>query len=604
MSGEARISDILLVGDEAGHAERLAGILARSEDEAYRLHGAATVAEAVVHLQAAGCDVVLLDAGLPGGPQANVRRLAMAARGAPVILLTDPAQPEAAAAARRAGAHDHLLKGFPDPEPLRRTLRSACELRRLRCRLDATREELDRLAVFDPVTEMLNRRGLERELLRELARLPAGRELILLVVDLDDFHRINERLGRGVGDAVLRQAGHRIREAIDGAGKVGRAGDDQFLVLLPRAQPAEGLVAAERVRLAVGRDAIATVGVTVRISATVGMAGVAPGTLSLSEALARAHVALQRGKAEGKNRVACIGGGPDALPRPVVLGPEMVRRLLCEDVLRVASQPIVRLADGRPISSEMLIRGPEGPLHCPDDLFRFSVEQDILTPLDLRCLQACVAAAEREREVASHHVNIMPSTLLETPTEELVRLLTRRAPRKRFCLELSEQQLLGDPAPLMPVVRALQAAGVRVAVDDVGFGNSCLEGLILLRPDVMKIDKRVVIGVGGDAASRRILERLLEIAAVLGTEVIAEGIENPEDLAVLRGLGVALGQGYYFGRPVLCGSQAGARAPASAGRETRAARPLPTGAPGLGPAGASHLVTAALALEPEPVGRS
>ncbi len=552
MSNEVTTADILLVGDDAGHADRLADILERCDGERYRLHRAATVAAALVHLQGAGCDAILLDADLAGGPERNLPRLAMAARGAPVLLLTGPDAREAAAAARRAGAHDYLLKGFHDPEPLRRLLRTACEIRRLRRRLDATEEELERIAVIDPVTELLNRRGIERILLDEVRDRGPRDELLLLLADLDEFRRINQTLGRGVGDVVLRQAGRRIRAAVGDAGRVGRAGDDQFLVVLPRTSLAEGMMVAERVRLDVGRDRIVAVGRTVQVTATVGVTRVARGTLSLTEALARAHVALQRAKAQGKNRIACLGGDEPTLPRPVVLGREMVRRLLCEDVLRVASQPIVRLADGRPVSQEMLIRGPEGPLQAPDELFRFSLEQDILTPLDLRCLRHCVTAAATSAEISSHHVNIMPSTLLEAPTRELVDLLTAAAPRQRFCLELSEQQLLGDPAHLVPAVRALQEAGVRVAIDDVGFGHSCLEGLILLRPEVMKIDKRVIIGIGADPGPRRILERLLEVAAVLGAEVIAEGIENEEDLAVLRGLGVALGQGYFFGRPRIC----------------------------------------------------
>jgi len=241
------------------------------------------------------------------------------------------------------------------------------------------------------------------------------------------------------------------------------------------------------------------------------------------------------------------------LIRPVTAGPEMVSALLRGNVLEVSSQPIVNLTDGRIVSREMLIRGPEGPLRRPDDLFSFCQENDITTAVDLRCLKLCAAAAGRLGASGHFHVNIMPATLLQTDAEELIRVLNPNGDDGHCCLEISEQQLLGDPSVLVPRVQAMQAAGVRIAIDDVGFGNSCLEGLIMLRPQVMKIDKRLIQGLAADRELRQALRRLLKVADVLGAEVVAEGIEEPDDYQVLLELGVSYGQGYLFGRPEACG---------------------------------------------------
>jgi EAL domain-containing protein (putative c-di-GMP-specific phosphodiesterase class I) len=237
--------------------------------------------------------------------------------------------------------------------------------------------------------------------------------------------------------------------------------------------------------------------------------------------------------------------------RPAVAGPAMVRALLCGKVLEVSSQPIVNLTDGRIVSREMLSRGPEGPLRRPDNLFRFCQENDILPAVDLRCLKLCAEAAALLGPGGSYHVNIMPATLLQTEAEELVRVLLVNGSDGHCCLEISEQQLLGDPSVLVPRVRSMQEAGIRIAIDDVGFGNSCLEGLIMLHPQVMKVDKRLVRGLAVDPEMRQALVRLLKVAEVLGAEVVAEGIENTEDYHILLDMGVKLGQGYLFGRPCL-----------------------------------------------------
>jgi len=122
-------------------------------------------------------------------------------------------------------------------------------------------------------------------------------------------------------------------------------------------------------------------------------------------------------------------------------------------------------------------------------------------------------------------------------------------PQGTFCLEISEQQIIGDPSYLIEPVRALRAAGLLIAIDDVGFGSSCLESLVLLEPDVLKIDKRCVIGIARHPERAAHLRRYLGIARTLAAEIVAEGVETADDLAVLRDLGVELAQGFYWGRP-------------------------------------------------------
>ncbi len=483
----------------------------------------------------------------------GLRRLASRYPLLPLIVLADGVSARDESEYRRLGAKVLLDPGAMNPSAWRRTIEFCLREQVLANELAEATARLDWLTHMDAVTGVLNRRGLERAIMKELTRCrELDAPLTVMMVDLDDFRRFNTTLGHGVGDMVLAAAARRITSALDGEAVVGRCGTDQFLVMMPGADLKAMTSLAHKVRLAVSRDAITAGQEVFKTTASLGVAAISPETMSFDEVVVRARFALAHSKTSGKNRVTAAPDRPAATVAVVEPGADMVRTLLAGKALDVASQPIVDLVDGRIVSREMLIRGPQGPLHAPDNLFRFCQEQDILTAVDLRCLKLCVTTAAQLGPRVRFHVNILPATLLQTPVEELIRVLDIGSGEGDCCLEISEQQLLGDPEVLVEPVRRLQQAGIGIAIDDVGFGNSCLEGLLMLKPEVLKIDKRLVRGLAQDTGLRGILQRLLQISSVLGAEVVAEGIENRGDYRVLLDMGVRLGQGYLFGRPELC----------------------------------------------------
>ena len=148
------------------------------------------------------------------------------------------------------------------------------------------------------------------------------------------------------------------------------------------------------------------------------------------------------------------------------------------------------------------------------------------------------------------HINVFPSTLINMPMDRMIDLMNAAGGPERFCIELSEQQFLGAPDYLRHAVRELKDAGVLVAIDDLGFGRSSLESLIVLEPEVVKIDRSYVQGAAGDPTRRRSLERLVSATEGLETRVIAEGIEEAEERDLLLELGIRWGQGFLYSRPV------------------------------------------------------
>jgi two-component system CheB/CheR fusion protein len=409
--------------------------------------------------------------------------------------------------------------------------------------------DLQRLATTDPLTGLLNRRGLERHLITELDRVRrSGSPLSVLMIDCDDFKRINDQLGHGTGDAVLATVARRLQAAMRPEDVVARVGGDEFVALLPGADLGVAGGIAERLRLGVAALPVMTSYADLHVTVSVAVSALEPELRTFEDLVSRVRFALRHAKADGKNRVSVAESATPTVAAPGI-GRLLLSTLADPDGVTVLAQPIVDLATGRPVAVELLSRCIHPPFLDIGTLFQAAMEEGLLGPFDERCLHQCVEVFDRIPRELACHVNVFPSTLLHLGDDVLDGLF-RRARGRSVQLELSEQQILGDPAYLLPRVRRLRAAGVGIAIDDVGFGRTSLETLIMLEPDVVKLDRAVVHRVGDDADRRRWLERLVSLSTSLGAEVVAEGVERIEDAAVLAGLGVTRAQGMLFGAPV------------------------------------------------------
>lgn len=428
------------------------------------------------------------------------------------------------------------------------TLREITARRRAEDALSALTEELQRankrledLVGTDPLTEVLNRRGMEGALSREVERSRrTGDQLIAILLDCDDFKGINDNFGHAVGDAVLRALSANVRTSLRAGDHVARVGGDEFLVLLPSTSLAEGMSVADKLRRAVKDTTIQGLETDIRLSASLAVGIVERDTISIKQVLGVVNSALKRSKAGGKDLVS---------PQDCVTG------LVLEDFdpnsirLRVATQTIRRISDNGIVGVEALLRGPEGPLEDPTDLFRAAYEQDATTTLDLRAMQACLKVLSTEPRALVHHVNILPSTILNADIDELKRVIIEAGAGATVCLELSEQQFLGDPSNLSEPIAALRREGVRIAIDDVGFGRSSVEALLTLEPDVVKVDRRCIRSITEASGERRQFARLMAMLSTTGADIIVEGVQSEPELAALRDVGVLYAQGFLWEVP-------------------------------------------------------
>lgn len=558
VDGAARTLRLLLVEDDLRSAFSLRELLKHSENPRFSIRHVTTAAAACDAIQEGGVDVVILDLGLPDATDLEaLNRLQECVHEIPVIVLTGQGDETLATEALHGGAEDYLLKGAIGYDALLRSIRYAVErhrgvrdLARMKKELESANKTLERLTLIEPLTELLNRRGLQQALSREVQHLGRGVSgSAVLVIDLDDFKTINDQHGHAVGDVVLKEIGRRLRASVRAVDYVGRIGGDEFMILLPETEPAEVTRVAERIRLAIATAIIQHSSGTVTLTASIAAMLLSPEMPAVDQLLARAHLLLPRAKSEGKNRVVFQSTDFDDTARRLRAQADMCSNLTRGKHVLTLKQPIFRLDDDSPIGYEFLSRYANPNVEMPDNFFRLCAERNVLTLVDHACLRASINAALQLPPYARFHLNIFPTTLLAIPVEHLLDLFPNPIPADTFCLEISEQQIIGDPTYLVSAVQALREAGILIAIDDVGFGSSCLESLVLLEPDIVKIDKRCVIGIDTEPTHVEHLRRYIRIARSLGCQIVAEGIETARELAIVRSLGIEYGQGYFWGKP-------------------------------------------------------
>ncbi|SNT48457.1 EAL domain, c-di-GMP-specific phosphodiesterase class I (or its enzymatically inactive variant) [Asanoa hainanensis] len=232
--------------------------------------------------------------------------------------------------------------------------------------------------------------------------------------------------------------------------------------------------------------------------------------------------------------------------RKTVRGLDEFDAVLADGLVEPVFQPIVALADGRPVGFEALSRGPKGDLHEASALFAAAAEAGRGPELDRMCVRIA-AESFRASDISdlALFVNINPETLAFGLPGDLTRSYAELAQGRDVVIEVTEQSVMRQPSQLLKAVRDSRLLNVWIALDDVGVEPAGVAAMPLVNPDIVKLDRSVV----HTAAPSHIVDAVLEEARGQGTQVLAEGIERPEHVAVARSLGATLGQGWLFGRP-------------------------------------------------------
>jgi diguanylate cyclase (GGDEF)-like protein len=432
----------------------------------------------------------------------------------------------------------------------------AVELEASRARLRLAYDEAREVALRDGLTGLGNHRAFQEEFEAQVDQARRyGHPLSLVLIDIDEFKLVNDSSGHAVGDDLLAEVGRILRRATRQSDRAYRIGGDEFALLLPHTG-ADGAMQLGQRLLAAGLAMRPESRYELPFSFSAGV-GAYPDHGTTSQELQQlADSALYRGKRSGRTVVTLADleldhDQVDAQQRAVLSA--AIVRVLAERALRPVFQPIVHLASGRIIGFEGLIRpAPDSGFSNPASLFAAAEVGGRIVELDLACLETVVAGAAAVPAPLVVTLNLSPRTL-EAPefgATRLLALLDRAAiAPERVIVELTERESVTDTARVSTVLERLRAAGVRIAADDVGAGNAGLRLLSQFRFDVVKIDLSLVQAGAGQETVRQVLRTLVDLSARWHALVVAEGIETPDQLAMVRELGIGAGQGYLLARP-------------------------------------------------------
>ena len=420
--------------------------------------------------------------------------------------------------------------------------------------------QLAHRADHDPLTGLPNRELLRRRLSSALAQVRAGRAggVGLLFLDLDRFKVINDSLGHGAGDRLLREVAARLRAGTGPGDLLARLGGDEFALVTLDHEGAPAL--GSRLVAALGAPFVVD-GREVTVGASIGVAVRRPddaaGPDPDEDALLReADTAMYAAKRAGEGPVVVF---EDTLRRRAVARLEDeqgLRRALQRGELRVHYQPIVRLADGGTDGFEALVRWqhPDRGLLGPGAFLPTAEETGLVVPVGRAVLhEACAALAAWRRTGAPGRMSVNVSAQqLATGTlrDDVERALDAAGlPAEALTLEITEQALVVSHEKAAAVLSELRARGCQVALDDFGTGYSSLAYLRHLPVDVLKIDRTFVAGAVTPPDDGRLLSAIASLGASLGLRTVVEGVETSAELAAARAAGATHVQGYLLGRP-------------------------------------------------------
>jgi diguanylate cyclase (GGDEF)-like protein/PAS domain S-box-containing protein len=416
----------------------------------------------------------------------------------------------------------------------------------------ALRRQVTHLTFHDGVTGLPNRAYLE-ERAKELSGHDGPAAAIFL--DLDGFTAVNDSVGHGAGDLLLAQAARRLRAAVPSHEMVARWGGDEFAVLISdAASPQEVVDVAERLATGIAAEPFQVASRDIPLTASVGVA-LSTGDGS-SHLLRNADVAMSRAKDAGGGRVEVFAAHmhADAVRRLELA--TALRQAITEGSLAVDYQPVVELATSRITAVEALVRwSPDGEQLAPGEFLGVAEDSGLIVPLgDWVLREACRQAAAWR--AAGWHIGLSVNFSLRQVSaarfaESVLAVLDSSGlPYGALTLEVTEQVLVEGAGPMVAGLSQLRQQGVRLAIDDFGTGYASLAYLRELPVDIIKIDPSFVAGLGIDGTLALLTRTIVQVGHDLGIEVVAEGIERPEQLELLRAMGCGLGQGYLVARPM------------------------------------------------------
>ncbi|MEJ2682973.1 MAG: EAL domain-containing protein [Candidatus Sulfobium sp.] len=437
---------------------------------------------------------------------------------------------------------------------------------------EETEEQFRVLAYYDTLTGLPNR-AMFKEVLGQAIRTAErekNAEVALLFIDLDYFKRVNDTLGHEVGDELLRAVTERLlvstrssdyisRSETSGApGVLSRLGGDEFTVLLHDLSHNEdaGKVAARIQNDLAGAFVIR--GREIFITASIGIALYPYDGKNVQDLLKNADVAMYQAKSRGRNNYQYYSSALNFAALEALTMEHKLHKAVENDELLLFYQPKKSLVKNSIVGMEALLRWrpADGDLVKPSQFIPIAEESGLIIDIGKWALRhACIQAKEWQEAGYDPLVMSVNLSSRQFDQKDLVEVVSAALAdsgleARYFELEITESAVMRDPDGAWKVLGMLKEMGVTITIDDFGTGYSSLNYLRTIPLDYLKIDRSFVLNIGRERSDEAIIKAIMGIAHSLGLGVVAEGVENEEQLTFLRAHGCDEIQGYIVGRPV------------------------------------------------------
>jgi diguanylate cyclase (GGDEF)-like protein len=427
--------------------------------------------------------------------------------------------------------------------------------------------EEHRISMRDEVTGLPNRKALYAEM-RAQARAFAARSrrnpgdprrMALLLLDIDQFRRVNDALGHTVGDRLLGAVAERLAESIGADGFVARLGGDEFAVLAPRLRDTTAAtVLAERVADALTAP-VTLEGLQLDVTAAIGVAVHPDHGTETTLLLRHAEVAMYDAKDRGAPYAVYTPESDQNTPERLELVADLRRALELGRLgeIQLFYQPQVDLAAGTVVGVEALLRWhhPRRGIVNPEHLIKVAERTAVMGLLTQRVLDDAVSQLAKWKAqgfTLRTSINVSVRDLHRPDfVDHLAQLLADRgiAPNQ-VQLEITEGALMSDPRRVLVTLHRLDTLGVALSLDDFGTGYSSLQHLRRLPLAEVKIDRSFVLGMAADPDDAAVVRSIIDLARALGLRVVAEGVEDDTTRRLLLADGCEVAQGWYYARPM------------------------------------------------------
>ncbi len=546
--------NVLLIEDNPGDARLIVEMIAEDPGAPFVLHTADRLSLGLEHLSAGSTGLVLLDLSLPDSFGLDTFAKVYAhSPTVPIIVLTGNDDHMLALSAVKSGAQDYLVKGRLDRELLLRSMQYSIERKRYQV-------QLEHQANYDALTGLPNRNLLHDRLRQAVYAQRSPRNIAVVFMDLDHFKFVNDSLGHGTGDKLLKSMGERLRAVLREGDTVGRVGGDEFVLILNDQSNEEVIFRAMQRISAKVSESITIEGKELYVTCSAGISLYPQDGRDVDTLLKNADAAMYRAKEHGRNNFQFYTSEMNERVNERLSLEAALRRALERREFLLHYQQKIDLRSGAIIGAEALVRWnhPEWALVRPARFIPLAEETGLIVPLGEWVLhEACRQAREWLDQGLRPGVVSVNLSVRQFRQEGLVRSVSRileetRLDPSQLEMELTESMVMQNVESAIATLQGLKSLGVALSVDDFGTGYSSLSYLKQLPFDTLKIDRSFVrgIGAGEDPDEGAIAQAIISLGHSLRLKVIAEGVETDAQVRFLKRHGCDEVQGFLYGEPV------------------------------------------------------